>query len=122
MVAPCSRCGCTAADDGGVHGLLVLLDRDDLDAALTQGLLEAQPCSGCAAGCNVQLVAARDARCNALAARSRYRAREARLQRRKTERDAARRPQPTTTEMPALPSAAADALARALAKARERRG
>ena len=121
MAAPCPHCGCTSADDGGTHAMLILLDMDDLDAALTQGLLDAQPCPGCVPACNAQLIAARNARRDALAARTRYRASEARLQRRKAERDAARRP-PATTAAAALPSAAADALARALAKARERRG
>ena len=122
MALQCPHCGCASTSNGGAHGLLVLLDGDDIDAALTQGLLAAQPCPGCAAGCNAQLTAARNARYDALAARDRHLARETRLQRRKAERDAARRPLPTAVATSALPSTAADALARALAKARERRG
>ena len=98
-----------------------MLMADDLDAALQLGLLDAQPCPGCDGGCNARLIEARDARLVALAARERHRARDARLQRRKAERQAARAPAATiASAAPALPSAAADALARALAKARER--
>lgn len=99
-----------------------LLAADDVDAAMARGLLEAQPCPGCDVHCNARLIAARDARCFALEARERHRARAARLQRRKAEREAARAPLPTIANAkPALPLAAADALSRALAKARERR-
>ena len=103
------------------------LREDDLDAALALGLLDAQPCPSCAAKCGAQLIEARDARRVALAARERHRARALRLARIKSDREVARRPasaqasapaaQQTT---PALPAAAADALARALAKAKAR--
>ena len=85
---------------------------------------DALPCPACSVDCNAALAEARDARRVALAARDRFVARNARLQRRKAERDAARRPPPgvASTQAAALPSAAADALARALAKAKERRG
>ena len=97
---------------------------DDVDAALACGLLDALPCPSCSVDCNAALAEARDARRVALAARDRFVARNARLQRRKAEREAARRPPPgvASTQAAALPSAAADALARALAKAKERRG
>ena len=121
MATPCPHCACACTDDGGSHALLMLLDADDLDAALAQGLLDAQPCPGCTADCNARLTAAREERRFALAARTRHRAREARLQRRKAERDAVRQPQSIAATAAALPSAAADALARALAKAKERR-
>ena len=122
MSPACPHCNCATADDNGVHVLQALLTVDDIDAALDRGLLDAQPCRGCDASCNARLIAARDARRYALAARERHRARATRLQRRKAEREAARTP-PATIENKALalPVAAADALARALAKARERR-
>ncbi|MEF9978184.1 MAG: hypothetical protein RR834_06775 [Thermomonas sp.] len=98
-----------------------MLVADDIDTAIEQGLLDATACAACDAGCNARLIAARDERRLALLARDRHRARAARLQRRKAERDAARTPPATSASTtPALPVAAADALARALAKARER--
>ena len=125
MAEFCPRCACAAREDGGAHALQRALVADDLDAALQAGLLDAHPCLGCSDACNGALVEARDARRFALSARERFRAREARLQRRRAERDAARRPAATTSTIAApgddLPPAAADALARALARARERR-
>ncbi len=120
MPLPCPICPCTS--DHPAHGLLALLRADDLDAALEQGLLDAQPCATCSAACNARLLAARDARRFALAARARHRARDLRLARLKAERDAARRPAPAAaaSPAPALPQSAADALAQALAKARGR--
>ena len=102
--------------------LLAALHADDLDAALSLGLLDAQPCPTCTPECSTHLLAARDARRFALAARERYRSRTTRLARIKTEREAARRPHaaPVATQSVALPTAAADALARALAKAKAR--
>lgn len=122
MVPACPHCDCVASDDRGAHGLQAMLASDDIDAAMTSGLLDVQPCPGCDAACTARLIEARDARRFALAARERHRTRDARLQRRKAEREAARRPMLANveTQLPALPSAAADALARALAKARER--
>lgn len=118
MTTPCPQCDCSSADGAGVHALLALLADDDLDAALAHGLLDALPCSACADDCSARLIAARDARRAVLAARERYRARAQRLLRRKTEREAARAPAPSpATRAPALPTSAADALARALAKA-----
>ena len=117
----CPSCACTQPN--AAHALLTVLHEDDLDAALQRGLLDAHPCPGCDANCNARLIEARDGRRVALAARERHHARAARLLRRKTEREAARTPPATIVNAtPALPSGAADALARALAKARERRG
>jgi len=121
MAAACPSCGCAAPHPA--HALLAALRADDLDAALTLGLLDAEPCPGCVADCNAKVIEARDARRVALAARDRYRARAARLARRKAEREAARTPPPSRTDVnvPALPTAAADVLARALAKAAARK-
>lgn len=74
------------------------------------------------------LVAARDERLRALAARERYRVRALRLERRAAERAAKRAPASTVSGGPAtvadnrppLPSAAAAVLARAKARAAER--
>ncbi|MDE2406253.1 MAG: hypothetical protein KGL91_00120 [Xanthomonadaceae bacterium] len=104
--------------------MLVALCEDDLDAALTLGLLDTMPCPSCAPACGARLTEARDARRFALAARQRHQARAERLARIKTERDAARRttaaPAAQQQSTPALPTVAADALARALAKAKAR--
>ena len=89
MAPACQHCGCAGAHPA--HALLAMLAIDDLDAAMEHGLLDALPCPGCDAACNVRLIEARDARHSALAARERHRAR-----------------------------AAADVLARALAKAARR--
>lgn len=113
---PCSICQCAGLHPA--HKILALLAADDLDAALEHGLLEAKPCAECSAPCNAMLATARDASTTALASRERHRARDLRLRRRKAERDAARVPKALTATAPALPVAAADALARALAKAR----
>lgn len=117
----CPICSCTHPHPA--HALLAALREDDLDAALALGLLDAAPCPSCAPACGAQLIAARDTRRFALAARQRHRARAARLARIEAERDAARRTAAAPTAQqaaPALPAAAADALARALAKARAR--
>ena len=118
MAPACPNCNCVASDGGGAHALQAMLSAHDIDTAIEQGLLDAQPCPGCITSCNARLIAARDDRRIALLARERHRARAARLQRRKAEREAAR--SPPTSVPTALPVAAADALARALAKARER--
>ena len=113
---------CVCKQPNSAHALLVALHEDDLDAALQLGLLDAHPCPGCSAECSARLLEALDARRIALAARDRHRARAERLQRRKAEREVARTPLANIANTaPALPSGAADALARALAKARERR-
>ena len=117
---PCPHCDCPIGHP--VHAVVDALGADDLDAALALGLLDAAPCPHCSADCNARLVFARDERLRALAARERYRARDARLARRAAERDARRAPvatvQATTS---ALPPAAADALARAKARAAARK-
>ncbi|MGY0557258.1 hypothetical protein [Lysobacter sp. A421] len=105
----------------------------DVDGALQLGLLKAMPCPGCSVDCHTRLVAARADRIRALAARERFRARDARLERRRAERAAQRSApaRPAETEVaatggttgvdpsrqPALPVAVAAALARAKAKA-----
>lgn len=115
-----------------MHAVLAALAEDDLDRAIDSGLLTAVTCTACSEACAVTLGAARDARLQALAARERYRARNTRLQRRAAERAAQRAipapaaiTTPQTTDAaaprPALPSGAAAALARAKAKAAERR-
>ena len=118
MATPCPHCACASADGGGAHALLAMLAVDDLDAALEHGLLDAEPCPACDIACNQQLIAARDGRHFALAARERYLARSQRLLRRKAMREATRTPAALpTAKAPALPPSAADVLARALAKA-----
>ena len=123
MSVPCTVCGCHSARDG-MHVIAAALAEDDLDRAIEAGLLTVAPCESCSGACNAQVIAARDTRLAALAARERHRIRAARLQRRAEERAAARMaPVATTTtdSKPALPSAAADALARAKTRAAERR-
>ena len=113
MSESCPLCACAEAHPA--HAILVALREGDLDAAIERGLLDVPPCPGCAVACSSLLREARDGRLRALAARERFRAREARLARRDTERDAARA---TAAKQPAaLPPAAAAALARARAKA-----
>jgi len=110
------------------HAIAAALADDDLDRAIESGLLGSNGCTDCSAACTSALIVQRDARLDALAARERYRQRNARLQRRAAERAARRAPPPaidTPAEAaapirPALPSAAAAALARAKAKAAER--
>lgn len=117
---PCPGCACVQPHPA--HALLAALAGDDLDAALTLGLLNTQECAGCSDACNARVASARDARRFALAARSRHQARADRLARIREERAASRRPAPVIAETraPTLPKAASDALAKALAKARER--
>lgn len=107
---PC-RCGCTGS--AAVHAVANALAVDDLDHALDTGLLELEPCPLCTPACRQSVLDVAAARRVALAARERYRAREARLVRRAAERAARRKP-PVPT---GLPPAAAAALARAKAKA-----
>lgn len=98
---------------------------DDLDRALALGLMAYLPDpqhdaldANCAQVCATLLAAQRRLR-DAWAARERYRARTARLQRRAAERDARRAPAPAPSQpaAPALPPLAAAILARAKAKA-----
>ncbi len=119
MSSRCPGCGCTAGPAAGadVHAIVAALAVDDLDQAIERGLPACTPCPACAPACQARLVAARDTRLSALAARDRFRARQARLAARAQER-AARRAQAAAASPSALPPAAAAALQRALAKAR----
>ncbi|WP_115540085.1 hypothetical protein [Xanthomonas campestris] len=96
---------------------------DDLDGALALGLMEYCPEQHDAVdpAVTATLLAAQQRLQTAWAARQRYQARTARLQRRAAERDARRAPAPTPTPAqpaaPALPPLAAAILARAKAKA-----
>ncbi|WDS37291.1 hypothetical protein [Pseudoxanthomonas sp.] len=118
-------------DCARIHALAALIDGDAIDAALEAGLMEVRvdaSCSDCATA--AQRVAAAQARLRFnWAARERYRARTARLQRRAAERQARRAPAPILTETetktvtaPSLPPAVAAALARAKARAAARPG
>ncbi|GHA75170.1 hypothetical protein GCM10007067_10350 [Lysobacter bugurensis] len=121
MQLPCPACGCTDATYASVHRVRAALLDGDVDRAIECGLLGAAPCPQCTAACSAALVAARDSRLAALAARERYRARTERLARRERERAAARAPAPMAPAAravaPTLPPAAAAALARAKARA-----
>jgi hypothetical protein len=126
-------CGCREGAGAAVHAIAAALGQDDLDRAITLGLVagDAAPsCTSCSDDCRARLQAARTERMQALAARDRYRTRNARLERRARERAEHRAaampvaasvatdaPAPVAT---ALPSAAAAALARARAKAAAR--
>ncbi len=123
MHATCPICHCSHPHPA--HAVLAALTEGDLDLALRLHLLEAPPCPCCSTDCATRLEAARAARQGALDARERYRGRALRLARIQADREAARRTPPkpaatTASPSPALPGAAAAALARALAKARER--
>jgi hypothetical protein len=110
----CAACGCTDMQGERVHAIVAALADDDLDRAMTLGLLETGACAACAPACTLRLQQARDARLRALAARDRHRARNARLARHAAERDARRA---ATQHASSLPPAAAAILARAKAKA-----
>lgn len=113
-MAPCPACGCTTAHPA--HALAAALARDDLDAAIDAGLLDAgTSCPHCSRTCSAQIAQARTARLAALAARERHRQRNARLQRRARQRERT----PSATEAgTGLSAAASAALARALARAK----
>ena len=120
---PCPACGCNAPDGERAHLLQGALGMDDLDRAIDIGLLEESVhCRACSDACREALVQARQARRQALAARERFRSRNARLARRERERAERRRTAGTTApggagKAPSLPPAAAAALARAKARA-----
>jgi hypothetical protein len=108
-----------------LHALAALLANDAVDAAIEAGLMQVQAdshCAGCADDAQRVLIEQRRLRSN-WAARERYRARSARLQRRAAERQARRAPAPATiaeaasAPAPSLPPAVAAALARAKARA-----
>ncbi|PPT78224.1 hypothetical protein XaplCFBP3122_02740 [Xanthomonas arboricola pv. populi] len=98
---------------------------DDLDRALALGLMEYRPdprddlLDPACPQLSAVLLAAQQRLRDAWAARERYRARAARLQRRAAERDARRTPAPAPSQpaAAALPPLAAAILARAKAKA-----
>lgn len=107
----------------GLAALAKALRRDDLDAAIDLGLLSFEPgdshaCPSCSRMLD-EVIAARDARRGALAARERHRIRNARLAL-QAEARAARRTIAAVagggSAGAALPSAAAAALARAKAR------
>jgi len=145
-MAACSGCGCSDPVGATAHAVNAKLLVADLDRAIEAGLLSSVDCAGCSNECRASLRAARNERLTALAARERYRARNARLQRRATDLAARRAPAPsveacvpaatpgadaigdavpaavtTPTGIPGLPAAAAAALARAQARAAQRR-
>lgn len=116
----CPRCAKAQALLDAVHA-------DDPDHAIALGLLafepDPPPCDACRDAIAI-VVAARDARLRALAARERFRAREARLAVRaeaRAKRRAEAQTAPRAPTMPALPPAAAAAFARAMAKASTKR-
>lgn len=102
------------------HAVLAALAVDDLDRAITSGLLQDTSCADCSDACKERLIAARNVRLYALAARERHRARDTRLALRTHEREqrrADRRASAGAIAVNPLPPAAAAALARAKAKA-----
>jgi len=136
-------CGAGGAPDAAAAlRILALLRADDLDAAIEAGLARFQRLGGLDAAANDALADARDRLLAAWAARERYLARNARLERLATERRRARAPcvsgdgdaataRPATggtsaaaspgpdvtpPPRPALPATAAAALARARAR------
>ena len=118
-----------AASDIDFIAITHALRGGDVDAAIRLGLLDWDGDVASLGGVGLSaddialLCRVHQERLVALAARDRYRARAARLARRKAEREAARTPPPSRTDVnvPALPTAAADVLARALAKAAARK-
>ncbi|MEN1970759.1 hypothetical protein WCE34_00215 [Luteimonas sp. MJ204] len=82
--------GADAPDAVQARRLCDLLCEDQLDAAIDGGLARFQPLPALDAACNAMLSAARDRLLAAWAARERYRARDARLERIATERLRAR--------------------------------
>ena len=127
---PCPACGCDAASGARAHAVQAALRGDDIDAAISLGLLDTgTTCAQCSVGCVASLQAARGQRQRALAARERFRIRDARLARRQVERAERRRPvaaapgdDAVPAHAPSLPPAAAAALARAKARAAGSRG
>jgi hypothetical protein len=130
--------GC--AIDDSMRAIVAALDADDLNTAINLGLLQyvsiaerqdidaTAACTECTRR-DRTATAARDERLCALAARERYRHREARLRERARRRAEKRGSVSVTTEelatatKPAsLPASAAAALARAKAKAASKRG
>ena len=100
--------------------LAALLAGDDIDAGRDAGLMDFAACAGCEPSAVARIDAARRRIEQAWAARERYRARNARLARIAAEREARRAPV-VVEKKPALPPSAAAVLARAKAKAAQRR-
>src|SRR3546814_12601624 len=71
--ATCPACGCTDAAGAHAHAIAAALIEDDLDRAMTLGLLAPVACSACTDACRAPLRPARAARTRALAARARPR-------------------------------------------------
>ena len=100
--------------------MAALILADDLDAALEAGLMEFVDDLALAPPARELILATQRRLREAWDARERYRAREARMARRKATRDARRAPATAAVAVvgtPALPPAAAAALARAKARA-----
>lgn len=114
---------CPCRENSTSRSLADAVREDDIDLALALGLLSFEPASHRCDRCRDQvakIVAARDARRRALAARERYLARQMRLTERAELRARRRATAVTTASVsaaPALPAAAAAALARARARA-----
>jgi hypothetical protein len=100
--------------------LAALIDGDGIDAAIDAELMDFVPCPACDPAATSMVADAQRRLAFAWAARDRYRAREARLQRIATERAAHRAPPAQAAKPAALPSAAAAILERAKAKAAQR--
>src|SRR3546814_4859932 len=60
--ATCPACGCTDAAGAHAHAIAAALIDDDLDRAMTPGLLEPVACSACTDDCSKRLRHARDAK------------------------------------------------------------
>jgi hypothetical protein len=119
---PKSSSLCLVCNDDAFRALCDSVTADDLDRAISLGLLNFEPpgegCEKCAPRI-AALLAARDARLHALAARERYRARQTRLAERaeaRVRKRASAAPAPSAA-VPSLPPGAAAALARAKARA-----
>lgn len=100
--------------------LTALLADDDIDAALDAGLTDFDACAHCDPPAVAHIDAMKRRIRQAWAARERYRARNARLARIAAEREARRAPV-LIEKQPALPPSAAAVLARAKARAAQRR-
>ena len=107
-------------DCAGATALRRPLDADDLDAALDAGVMDFVPCPCCDEPSTVNVLAFQQRMAKAWAARDRYVARSERLVRLATARDARRRGVEIEKKS-SLPPSVAAILARAKAKAAERR-
>ncbi|UTA53675.1 hypothetical protein L3D22_15235 [Lysobacter soli] len=114
-------CGCADPRGAAAHAVNAALRVDDVDGAIEAGLLDRDvECMHCSDECRARLHDARAERVDALAARERYRARAARLERRARERAEERVSPPVTAAVTPTPSALPSAAAAALARAREK--